>query len=211
MNDVAKQESIKDRIIDLLFRVGNRLLFPKFANKLTWTVVLAGLTQFVTASFIEALSVDLLEREFGEFPLLRDIVINGFDPVFGIRLIAFGLLYHVASQVVAVLPKWKSTTSNPPILIPQMLSYEGNVFPEEHQIEGKRVLVNNKDDIDDYQETVNHFDPFASSIYRTNSDYYRDKATLLEDWCGAILFKLVIKNDSEYVGSSVVVDRKSVV
>ena len=69
MNDVAKQESIKDRIIDLLFRVGNRLLFPKFANKLTWTVVLAGLTQFVTASFIQALSVDLLEREFGEFPL----------------------------------------------------------------------------------------------------------------------------------------------
>jgi hypothetical protein len=68
-----------------------RLFFPEFSNKVTWTVVGAGLA-LTSASFIEAIIKSFIEESF------KIEIFGGNDGIIGLSLVAFGLIHNIVLQ-----------------------------------------------------------------------------------------------------------------
>jgi hypothetical protein len=82
--------------------------WPKFYNRITWTVVAAGLA-LISSPLWEQLVTALFSKTFD----LSDYVPN--EPVYGIALVALGLIYHLGASIVELLgsrtPQSKAASS----------------------------------------------------------------------------------------------------
>lgn len=77
--------------------------WPKFYNRIAWTVVVAGLA-LISSPLWEQLVTAFISKTFD----LSNYIPN--EPVYGILLVALGLVYHLGASIVEVLG---SRTPNP--------------------------------------------------------------------------------------------------
>jgi hypothetical protein len=84
--------------------------WPKFYNRITWTVVVAGLA-LISSPLWEQLVTALILKTFDLSNYIPD------EPVYGIALVALGLIYHLGASMVEVLG---SRATNPKLKAAQV-------------------------------------------------------------------------------------------
>jgi ABC-type multidrug transport system fused ATPase/permease subunit len=79
---------IMERFLDIISR-----FWPKFYNRITWTVVIAGLA-LISAPLWEQLITALISKTFD----LSSYIPN--EPLYGFGLVSLGLFYHLGASVI---------------------------------------------------------------------------------------------------------------
>ncbi|MDD4732359.1 MAG: hypothetical protein PHX58_10535 [Desulfovibrio sp.] len=88
-------ERLKQISWEELGRTLYRLFKPKFYNRITWTIVLAGLA-IMSAPFFERVAEAILKRYF-------DLTFNGdLAPIYGLCLVGIGLLYNAICKSMEI-------------------------------------------------------------------------------------------------------------
>ncbi|MEZ7198956.1 hypothetical protein [Pseudodesulfovibrio karagichevae] len=200
----------------ILLKWLERLLLPKFHNKLAYAIVFLGAGMLVVSpngELVTAAVISVAEKFFGQLDYLRNFHSNQqISPLWGTMVIGIGACYHIASCALGIWKDKNQYHTIPERPKPSIESFlvlpDGNLLPDEYQIEGCTITVENKDDIRDYTVSAGPlgigFQDFLNHSY--NISYYREQAEYLENWAGACIFRVRINNLGQSAVSSVRVE-----
>jgi len=186
-------------------------LRPRTYNRITTSVVLSGLL-LVWESQVKlahAAIVVVVEKFIGESELLRTVLTSTSDTFIGMSLIGMGLLYHLVAEY---LQSKKAPLPAVPSLSCHLLNGDKESLDTEFTIRGKLALLPPANEIPDQKDSLatdarsiigQAMRAHLYSGQQTNTNLYRERADMLNDWAGAELIYLTVQNEGKVLATGV--------
>lgn len=186
-------------------------LRPSTYNLITRILVLSGLTLVLESQvkLVHAGIVVVVEMFIGESELLRSVLTSTSDTLIGMSLIAMGLIYHLTAEY---LQSKKAPLPAVPSLSCHLLNGDKESLDTEFTIRGKLALLPPSDEIPDQEDSLPADDSsIIGQALRThlfsgqqvNTQLYRERSDVLNEWAGAELIYLVLENAGKVLATGV--------
>jgi len=176
------------------------LLRPKFYNRITWTLIIAGLSMMSTPLW-ERLLEFALKTQF-------EIDITSNDTRWGFSLIVVALIYNFATTSLNAFTKRDEAVEGElPNFDLGFYDVVGQQSVEDNiEISGTYYETPKKGGIPDYKSTPKTdalgMPAFPLGAFeRTNSEYYRQLASFISKWSSGIVLQIRLANVSGAVAS----------
>ncbi|MEA3588401.1 hypothetical protein J6I75_08555 [Pseudidiomarina sp. 1APP75-27a] len=186
-------------------------LRPRTYNRITTSVVLSGLLLVWESQvkLVHAVIVVVVEMFIGESELLRAVLTSTSDTFIGMSLITMGLIYHLTAEY---LQSKKATLPAVPSLSCHLLNGDKESLDTEFTLRGKLALLPPDNEIPDKEDSLPTDDSsvigqalraYLYSGQQVNTQLYRERADVLNEWAGAELIYLVVENEGKVLATGV--------